>query len=664
MPKTKKYRASKGSSHGSHEEKEPEKLKLNDDEKSQRKEDIQLFVDMSTERDKPHPELDEMSYLQYWESNRKKDLSHIPPKQNKQDVRINTGITREKITTLESTALDLNFVPNVTTFDSESILVAELGDNMGDMVKKSREIENYDKKRPIYYRELISQGDVFVLETFTEKFKDVPVEKLNWDPINNKLSDFSLKTRLKKVFAECESKRIDGRQVFLGSMRIEYIEDQDHVAILSKFSRKDAKSRYGQWERWENVPKKLGVFKDVEDGATYPSWNETKLTIQEDEVGELILFDKVKQRVQIYLNETPMLPVNYPLEAISPSGDIPMAQGKNEIIAGFAYSKSQPSKTKIEHEVFDEVTKLMIEGMRQGRKPPKGSRGKKLVSPNVFIAGKVTPDMKEGDIFDLIKNAGLNSSDFSFYQLIKEAIDDKSVNPSFSGEGRAGADPTATQVLQEKEQQLLKLGSLIDGIINFERRLTWLRIYNILENWTTEVDFSINPTREGIKAGFRRFSVDTILPDGKKGIKEFRIQTGEIPTLEEQQKEEKKLTEKNGVETRIVFLNPALLRKLKYIWIILIIPTPKSNDKLSQILFIENLRQAIELFGPESLNSEYLKQRYAILINEDYNKMFKKIDPLQLLQQGFQTNGKSNPAVGPAKSAAGARSQPIKAAVQ
>lgn len=41
------------------------------------------------------------------------------------------------------------------------------------------------------------------------------------------------------------------------------------------------------------------------------------------------------------------------------------------------------------------------------------------------------------------------------------------------------------------------------------------------------------------------------------------------------------------------------------------------------MMFIENIKNAIEIFGPESINVEKLKQRYSAVIGEDYETWFK-----------------------------------------
>jgi hypothetical protein len=641
----------------------PEKIENPDltvEERTARNSDIQMLTDMARNRDKPHMELDGMTYLEYYESNRKKDLAYLPPKKNKEDVRITSGVTREKDTTLLATLLNFNFVPDITAFNPDDTIEQGLGDSMSNLLKKSREIEDWEMRKRIMYREFVAQGDVFILDLHTEEFAKQPLNKPTWDPTNSSISDYNVQTRVKKVFSGCKAKMITGTKVYLGSVRVEHMEDQDAGAIVNVYKRSTAWAKYGTWERWENVPTTRDSLTLGEAQGIYKTWN--MVECQEDEVVEIMLFDKVNNRFQIYLNGVPMLPHTYLLTNISPSGDIPMAQGKNEPISDFAYSKGQPSKTRIDEEVYDESLKLMILGMRQGRKPPMGSRNKKVYSQNVFAPGTITPDMRDGELFSILQNPGLNAADFSFHQLIKQGIDEKSVNTSYEGTDPKG-DPTATQIVQEKEQQMLKFGQSIDGIVALERRLSWLRIYNILTHWTKKYDADMDTVQEAVYGKYRSFSVDTSLENGQKGMKMYRFTTDEYPSKREVLKEEKQLTEKYQKQVRIVYLQPDMLRKMKYTWFILVNPTPKNNDVLSQVLFVQNMRQGFEMFGPEAFNLEYVKQRWSVLINEDFSKLFRKVDAVQQMQQMMQAGGDRTGMAGGMQSAAGVRNKPLKAGV-
>jgi len=610
---------------------EVEEKVLTDKEEKYREELIQRLCQMRDDRDSSHEELDGMTYVQYYESNRKKDLSYIPPKKNKQDVRIVTGTTREKGTTLLSTLLNMDLAPDVAAFDKDDFFLVELGDNLADLVKKSREIEDWDKYRPLIYREMIAQGDVFIEERWIEEYQKIPLGNLDWNPRGKeKISSFDFKEALQKVDCYAKAKMIDGRKVYLGNMNIEYAQDQDIVATVEVVTRAKAHGMFGEWERWKNVPTTVDETALVENSNTYQDWN--LISNNQNQVVIIRVYNYRDNRFMILLNGMMMLPINYPLTAISPSGKPLLVQGKLEPISGFAYSKSLPSKTKVDQEVLDEFTKLAVEKNRQSFKPPMGNTTKKVYSSNIFLAGKVTNDIRKDQLFPLIDSGGLSNADFNFYKMIQENINDKTTNDVFGGQDPSG-DPTATEINQLQQQQMLKLGASLDGIVNLERSMTWIRIQTILHKWTEVQD----KRSEGVKDGvYKTVSVKTTLPEGTGGTKIFRFTNQQFPDVADQEQEEENMGKQYNSPVRIVYMNPREIRRLKAYFYIMINPTQKTNDKMAQILFVQQVQQAQELFGVESLNYDYLKQRYAMVMDEDYSKMFVSQDvqqQQQMLQQ-------------------------------
>lgn len=635
------------------EDKQPEEPDYTKKERAYRAFLIDRATDDRDERAENHAELDGMSYEEYYESNRKKDLSYVPPKKNKQDVRIVTGTTREKDTTLLSSLLNLNLEPDVKAFDEDNLYVNELGSNMEDLVEKSRQMEDYERKKPKFYREMIAQGDVFVRDVWVDKFKKVPDEELNWNPTEDDPSPLNFDEKLKRVYSRAEHQMIPGKNVFLGDLRTEYAQDQPRVTILNVMPREEAKSIYGNWTRWKNVPKTIDTTEALNpyDFDTYRSWSLTEHN--QDEVAELTIYDAANNRLMIMLNGVMMLPIDYPLTSISPDGNVPIVQGKHEIINNFAYSKSQPSKTKVDQEVIDEATKLMIEKFRQGAKPPKGNEGKKVFGSEIFRAGRVTSDINERDLFDIIENPGPTNADFSFYQLFKESINEKTVNDVFSG-NVPDEDMTATQAVQMKEQQLMKLGAAMDGAVNLERSLTKRRIYTIIDKWTDPKETNVidEGNEKTLKDVYRTMSIPTTLENGESGIKEvrFRTKAEEVPSEAKIEQEEEDESERRGQPVRIVYMNPLKLGAFDGKWYVQVNATPNNEDKLSQMVFIRNIKEAMSLFGRQAMNMEYLKQRFAVNIDEDYNKLFKDMGIMEMVRQRQQ----GNPQV--AQNAAGAMS--------
>lgn len=587
-----------------------------------RSELITILAQARDDRESPHPEFDDMTYSQYYDSNKRADMSYIPPKKNKQDKRIVSGYTREKDNTLLSALLSFNFQPDITVYDQEDMIYPLLGNHMEDMVKKSREIELYDTMRPLIYRELIAQGSVFVEEIWQcIYFPDVKNEN-NWKP-GMPIKDAKFEKELKpKKMERCAVKLHQGKNVYLGSFWQDDYSKQEAVFTYEILPREVAKAIYGTWDRWDMVPDQVdNTVIQQDQGEVYFDWNLTR--VNKNQVGVLKIQQKFSNRYMIMLNGVMMLPHNFPLTEISPDGDYTIKHQVLEGIIGCAYGKGQPAKTKVDQAVHDEFLRLMILREEQASAPPMGYRGKRVLSKNIYDPGKITNNMKEGDLFPILPpSIGLSNADFSMYQLIKTMIDDKTMNPTFSGQEQGG-QKTATQIVQEKQQQLLKLGLNFDAVKNLEKQLVWARIGNIIKNYPKAIDKKADTDQKVIKEIYRQFSMETTMPDGKKGIKVFQFTDEDFPPIRDQMKEEDELEDKYNKPAQKVYLNARTFTELlKWRWIVNIVPTQENSDQIEAELFKGHIREAQALFGAQSINYDYAKEKFALHIKEDPSRFF------------------------------------------
>lgn len=604
------------------ETKKPE-VKYTEEELKVRSDLIHAMIIARDNREAPHAEFDDMTYSQYYDSNKRADLSYIAPKRNKQDKRIVTGYTREKDTTLLSTLLSYDFQADITVYNEDEMIYAELGNHMEDMVKKSREVESWSDIRPLVYREMIAQGDVFVEELWECMYIPDMENKNGWMPGQPiKDASFSNKPKSRKI-ERAAVKLHSSKSVYLGNFWEESDSKQGLIFTYEVIPRDLAESLYGTWDRWSSVPDSVDntiVWDNM--SSTYSDWNLMK--IKEDMVGVLKVQQKFKNRYMIMLNGVMMLPTNFPLSEISPDGEHTIKHGRLEAINGCAYGKGQPAKTKVDQAVHDEFLRLMILGFEQGRVPPVGYRGKRVLPADIFNPGKINNNMKEGDVFPLLpQGTAINTAEFSMFQLIKEMISDKTINATFSGEQPQG-QVTAYQIQQEKQQQLLKLGVNFDAVKNLEKNLVWARCGNLIMHYAKPTDTKLpnNPDQKTLDDVYRTFSIETTLQDGRAGIKVFEFTDKPFPSIRDHQQEEKVLSDHYGKPTQKVYFDgPSFMELLKYRWVVNIIPTQQDSDLLERQEFVENVTQAKNLF-PGQVNDEYVKERFAIHIKEDPKQFF------------------------------------------
>lgn len=607
---------------------QPPRVDYSDEEITERGFIMQRLENMRQQRDQKHPELDDMDFLTYYETNARAANSYIPPKMNEDDTRVVTGTTHEKEVTMLSALLNYNLESNVNAFDKGDLEIIDFGQTTADLVKKSREIEDYDSKRPLYYKEMLDQGDVYIEEAWSEYF-EVSKKNPSWEDAT-KMRIRKVEGELKKKYGICETRMLPGTMVYLGNMKEFELPRQPDIAFVSVMPYDEAASLFGEWERFKYVPKKLVRTQPLDKTIGYQDW-----TLQEiqDNMVEVIRYQrKFSNTLQYMLNGVMMLPIGFPLTAISPSGEYTIVKGSIEPISKFfAISKSIPAKTKVDQAVADEMLKLIVLKTQQSYKPPMANNTKKVLSKRIWSPSTIHNDIDVTKLVPIIAPTGVTPSEFSAFQLIKSIIDEKTSSPVFSGDASSGSQ-TATEVLELKKQAMMKLGLAIWGVIQMEKQLTWLRIQNIMANWTQPIDERMVKMDGELKkmTEYRTVSVNTTLENGQAGrrIVQFDENLPNELSPEQIRAEEDFLTATSGVPTRKTYLNPKECQTLKYTFYVSITPTEKDSTELNRVMFTQNIRDAAAIFGIQSLNMDYLKERFASLAKEDPAKFFLRQQPV------------------------------------
>lgn len=609
----------------------PDKVKaslLSDEAIKERSFDMNKLFEIAMVRESPHPQFDGMSYMKYNETNEMADISFLAPKVNKMDSRITTGVTHEKDSSLVSFFINLNFEGNVRCFHKDKELY-EIGTALTNWVRKSREDEDYNEKRPYFYRNYVAQGTSFTLEEEIERY--VPNKIITGKVDLTRLDKLSWKDAgQKKVYQGCESSLIDPKKVFMEDIRQPDIQKQPGVYIVDYVPRETLEGIWGKTENWKMVPKDYVQLQEwYTSGSIYSDW--IFAPIDANKCCVVRAYRPYERRFQIYINSIPMLPTDFPLEPVSPGNVIPLAKGDSDLMNMFAYSKSEPAKTKIDQAVYDKVLQNMLVKFQQSAFVPRGNLSNKVLDQSILMGGRMISDLDPKDIPPLIDNPGITNSDFSFYQLLKEQIDSKTVSALLEGNPVQG-EMTLGQYMDMQKKQMLKLGIKLDGIISWERQMLKLRTYSLIAN---------GARKEGDE--YQDVAVDAEVGDGAKGLNILKFTENNTKTPEDVFDEENAYQDEFGTEAEIIYLNPKILKNLltdpEYTLRFEIVPVDKNNDKLTQIMYVQMISQAAQLFGMDSLQVAKLKKRYASKMGEQFDDLFLDEKAVEMKRQQMMMQG-------------------------
>lgn len=606
--------------------------------------DLYRLFQISQVRESALLQFDGMGYSRWNETNEMADISYLAPKKNKGDTRITSGITHEKDSSLVSFYLSMNFEGNIRVFYKNKELT-DFGTTMTKLVRKSREEEGYDGKRYANYRNFTAQGTSFTREQYTEMW--VPNKVISGDINPTRLDELKwVEKGYKKISCGCESVLVDGKKVFLEDIRQADIQKQPGVYTIEYVPREQMQAIWGNTYRWKNVPYmvtptavSLGT---LAQGSIYSDWIWGEIDYNKMEV--INVYRPYARRYQIYLNGVPMLPGGFPLEAVSPSGLIPIAKGDADIMNMFAYSKSEPSKTKIDQAVFDEILQNMVMKQRQSAMVPRGNLSDRVVTPDFFLGGRVVANLDPKDIPPLIENPGITVPDFNFYQLFKEHIDSKSISSILEGQA-TGKDMTLGEYMDQQKKALLKLGGKLDGIIQWEKQMIRLRNMNLLAHSYQEND-------DG--SGYKQISTEDSIFNGTKGMNVINFESPNLRTPEDIFSEELKYEKEHGVQVAYTYMDPKLMREAltdpDYCFYYEVVPVDKNNDTITKMAFVSMITQAANLFGMDSLQVDRLKKRYAQVMGEVYDDLFLSPEEVQIKQQEMMAQATATQADGSVKS--------------
>lgn len=578
-------------------------------------------------REAPKDEFNGMTYSMRYESNLKAGLSYTPPRKNAEDTQVVTGTTREKKLAIMAAVLNLNFQTTFKAFDHNNIEDMELGGAMTDTVDRSNKIEMWEEKMIYAYDELVTQGDVFVEEIYVDeervdkkriKLADVDKQTFkNFDPEFSKTVTFS----------GCRRNILSGLQVYLGSIRQRDIKQQPYLFTKEILPYENAKAILGHLPRWENVPRWLvDLPGNADDSAFGMNWRLTN-DLQKDQIEILRYQDKWNDEYQIFCNGVMMLPTGFPMPW--EHGEYNITQGKLEpISAFFAYSKSYPDKTKLDQEILDEMYRLAVLKTQKSYLPPIANYSTNILNRSHFLPGKVVNNLNKGELEVLGGDPSMYSmkpAEFEMIKMVKEFVSEKTVSDVFQGQQPQG-NPTATEISTVTQQAKQRLGLIIFGFIQFHQNLDMLRLYNVLENYTKPTGEKVSEITGQLETKFRTVTVNKEIDGRGQGTHQIDFTNNLSSPAQLYDMEEGITRDEFGSPTmvqtpkqpmKITQISPDVLRSIKYSWYPESQPTERETSYAARIRFEDMIVKAGQFFGPQAINQDYAKMRWAAMNKEN-----------------------------------------------
>lgn len=617
-------------------------------------------------RDSIKIEFNNNTYLQWFRNNEAIANTTVIRTEENKDLAIYSGTVEQKLLTILAEVNRLNLTGELRVFDKDNEELQELGMALTDIVHKTEEIEEDQEKKLIRQMELLKQGTVFIQDNWVKKWQSSKVLDKAFD---GKITGTEWSTKLEKVFDGPERSVLYGPGVYLGNIREFEMKKQPFIFSMKVTSYQEAKSRYGAqkktedgkmedvWERWKYVPRTRVQIVDTMTIDSMPlgaGWSITD--IEQETVEEIHYQDQINNEYQIFLNGIAMLPVGFPLSAITPNGMFNIEKQVLQVINPFfAYGRSFIAKTEQLTKLLDEMIRLLIIKTRKSIHPPYANVSGKVISEKSLMPGAISMGIDPGALVKIGEEGqGATASEYAMLKELREDIDRVTVSPQIAGQaGKSGTTAFEVSLLQQQAQKNLTLIIFAMGLL--EKKVTWLRGNYVIANYFEPIGTKVDDFRKELVNVYRTTSVKTSLKDRGNGTRTVIPLDGVGQTSEDVYNQEeytgtpeptdgtrrRTREELNMDPLQILYIDVNILKNCKYIFYTEVEAKPRDTSVNAKLMFREELRdlQAMMNMGV-SVNPEGVSNEYALVFNKRKEKLFNK--PMQAPAQDIQGKGGAN----------------------
>jgi len=601
-----------------------------DEEREYLKRLQQRLETAASQRDRTHPEFDNLDYLTYWWACENLANTTLQPQKEKGEPDFRSGVIRTKLMAFLSAFQSLNLGADIVALDKRDLPIQSLGDAMEDVLYKTKELDNDEELQMLRQYELLKHGYVFVEEVWEEKME---IRKKIEEGFFGQKRGVKWKTEKVKPMGRPRRTIIPGPAVYLGDLNKYLIEDQPYIFTVEIKSYDDTEKIYGDWEMWKYVSKKLRSFSGEKgEKMIHNAWRLTK-EVKEGQCEIIKYQDKPNNEYQIIINGVPMLPMGYPFPWGHGEYSI-VQQNLEPIRANFAYGKSFVFKNKNIVAILDTMMKLMVLKSYKSLIPPLLNLSDRIISKKVLMPGQITRGIPKGSLVPVTEytDQGVNNSEFNMVELVKRYVDENTVSPTFTGTKEAGGKVTATQILELQRQARMMMALFLLAASLLEKKLDMKRLMILLEKWFDPVDQVLDESRNQLINLYRVVSREKIIEGKGKGVR-MVVPIEPLPSKEELAQTEERLRKEIGMPVKIIAIDPESLKRAKITWTIITKPKEKKTSEYSKILFGAMVQDALAL--GLRLKPEWVEEKFAEVWEEDPSKIFERGAPTMPSEEAF-----------------------------
>jgi len=378
-------------------------------------------------------------------------------------------------------------------------------------------------------------------------------------------------------------------------------------------------------------------------------------TLQENQVEVIKYQDPTRDEFQIQINGVMLLPIGFPLSAVTPGGRFNVVkQILYPINPQFAYGKSFVSSGDVYElsKVLDEMLRLFVLKTRKSITPPYINTSGKIISRRVLDPGSISSGISPGALQPIgTESQGVTAGEFQVYKEILTRVEQSTVGPSFQGQF-GGSNTTATEVLEVQRQARLALGIIVSACTLLEVKLAYLRLPILTANYFEPIGEFMGDDNVAQKT-YRVSSREVTIADSGKGTRLVVPIDGKLPNQDIIRAMEIRDEKETGYPSQRIYLSARQIKNAELVLKAVVNPKERAGSAFENLLFREMVADAVGLYNLGAKpNVSGLQDQLGNVYGIDRNMLFANASELPAPITPEQASGKGTPNIGGISTAA------------